>query len=254
MKNLVSIIIPVYNSEKYIRETLDSVLAQTFENWELEITDDCSTDRTAEIIKEYTHKDPRIHYWRLNNNSGAGAARNNSIQRAQGEFLAFIDGDDWWYPTKLEEQLKFMKENKYEFTCTYYEDADENLNVYYTMKQPAKISYKKMLLGCSVGTPGVIINTTRIGKKYMPNTRRAEDWKLWLDILKDVDYLYTYPKALWKYRHLNYSQTSNKGKMFISVVQMYRDIFGGSIVKSLLYSFFIFLPNNIVKKIRKYTK
>lgn len=254
MNDLVSIIIPVYNSEKYIRETLNSVLAQTYRNWELEITDDCSTDRTAEIIQEYVDKDNRIHYWRLNNNSGAGAARNNSIRRARGRFLAFIDGDDWWYPTKLEEQLSFMVENKYEFTCTYYEDVDENLKVYYTVKQSEKISYNNMLLGCSVGTPGVIIDIARIGKKYMPNTRRAEDWALWLDILREVDYLHTYPKPLWKYRHLSNSQTSNKIKMFVSVVHMYRDIFGGSIVKSCIYTLFIFLPKNIIKKIKKYTE
>lgn len=251
MNDLVSIILPVYNIEKYIRETLDCVLAQTFQYWELEITDDCSTDGTAEIIKEYANKDFRIHYWRLENNSGAGVARNNSIEKSRGRYIAFIDSDDWWYPTKLEEQLKFMQENKYEFTCTYYEDTNEKLETYYMMRQPAKMSFYDMKSGCSVGTPGVIIDVSRIGKKYMPVLRRAEDWGLWLEVLRSVDYLYTYPKALWKYRHISGSETSNKWKQMRAVVVMYKLVLGMNPVSAWVYCICVFLPKNILKKLRK---
>jgi teichuronic acid biosynthesis glycosyltransferase TuaG len=251
MNDLVSIILPVYNIEKYIRETLDCILSQTFQYWELEITDDCSTDGTAEIIKEYANKDSRIHYWRLENNSGAGVARNNSIGKSRGRYIAFIDSDDWWYPTKLEEQLKFMQENKYEFTCTYYEDANEKLETYYMMRQPAKMSFYDMKSGCSVGTPGVIIDVLRIGKRYMPALRRAEDWGLWLEVLRCVDYLYTYPKALWKYRHISGSETSNKWKLMKAVVVMYKLVLGMNPVSAWFYCICVFLPKNILKKLRK---
>lgn len=251
MKVLVSIILPVYNIEKYIAETIDSILNQTFQNWELEITDDCSTDNTESIIEKYAQFDSRIHYWKLPQNSGAGVARNNSILKAKGRYLAFIDGDDWWYPTKLEEQLKYMQENALEFTCTYYEDTNETLKPYYTMKQPIRIGFKDMITGCSVGTPGVIIDTYYIGKIYMPNLRRAEDWGGWLEVLKKVDYLYTYPKVMWKYRHLPGSESSNKWKQLKAVVDMYQIVLNFSSLKAWTTCLFIFLPKNVWKKLRK---
>lgn len=252
MKDLVSIILPVYNIEKYITETIECVLNQTFHNWELEITDDCSTDSTAVIIKDYMAKDSRIHYWKLDNNSGAGVARNNSIQKARGRYLAFIDSDDWWYPTKLEEQLKFMQDNNHEFTCTYYEDTNEKLEPYYIMKQDEKFCFKDMISNCSIGTPGVMIDTFRIGKKYMPNLRRAEDWGLWLTVLKEVDYLYTYPKTLWRYRHIPGSVSGNKWKQLIAITEMYQQVLSYSWIKAWVVVLSVFLPNSIMKKVRKF--
>lgn len=251
MNALVSIILPVYNTEKYIAETIECVLSQTFQNWELEITDDCSTDSTAVIIKNYVARDSRIHYWKLDKNSGAGVARNNSIRVARGRYLAFIDSDDWWYPTKLEEQFKFMYENNYEFTCTYYEDCNEMLEPYYTMKQQEKFGFRDMISGCSIGTPGIMIDTSCIGKKYMPVLRRAEDWGLWLTILKEVDYLYTYPKALWKYRHIPGSVSGNKWKQLISIAKMYQVVLDYNFLRVWFITLFIFLPKNIWKKVRK---
>ena len=144
-----------------------------------------------------------------------------------------------------------MEDNGYEFTCTWYEDANERLESYYTMKQASKNSYKSMIAGCNIGTPGVIFDTKRIGKRYMPNLRRAEDWGLWQIILKDVDFLYTYPKALWKYRHVPGSETSNKWKQMKAVIQMYQEVLGFSAIKAYLYGYFVFLPNNIWKKVKK---
>ncbi|MEG1586719.1 MAG: glycosyltransferase family 2 protein, partial [Bacteroidales bacterium] len=184
-------------------------------------------------------------------NSGAGVSRNNSIQKAKGWYLAFIDGDDWWYPTKLEEQLKYMQENNYEFTCTYYEDTNESLIVYYTMKQSFKQCFRDVVPGCNIGTPGVMINIKRIGKKYMPELRRAEDWGLWLEILKEVDYIYTYPKPLWRYRHLSGSESSNKLKQLKAVFDMYQRVLGFGMIRAWLYVVFIFLPKNTFKKIKK---
>lgn len=249
---LVSIIMPYYNAAKYIQETVDAIIAQTFKDWELIIVDDCSpAPETASVLKEVVSLDNRINVLQTEKNGGAGVARNVGIKAAQGRYLAFCDSDDWWYPTKLEEQLKFMQENNYPFTCTWYEDANEKLEPYYTMKQAPKQSYKSMVAGCNVGTPGVMIDTQVLGKKYMPALRRAEDWGLWMMYLKVTEYLYTYPKALWKYRHIPGSETSNKWKQMKAVVKMYQVVLGMNILKAWFVGLFIFLPSNILKKLRK---
>lgn len=243
---------PYYNAAKYIKETVEAIIAQTYKDWELIIVDDCSPDlETVEVLKSVKAMDERIRVLRAKVNGGAGAARNIAIEEAKGRYLAFCDSDDWWYPTKLEEQLRFMEENNYPFTCTWYEDASERLESYYTMKQTPRQSYDSMVSGCNVGTPGVIIDTMVLGKKFMPNLRRAEDWGLWMMYLKDTDYLYTYPKALWKYRHVPGSETSNKWKQTRAVIAMYREVLGFSIFKAYIVCFCIFLPKNIWKKLRK---
>lgn len=249
---LVSIIMPYYNAAKYIQETVGAIIAQTFKDWELIIVDDCSlAPETASVLKEVVSLDNRIKVLRTEKNGGAGVARNVGIKAAQGRYLAFCDSDDWWYPSKLEEQLKFMQESNYPFTCTWYEDANENLESYYTMKQDPRQSYKSMVAGCNVGTPGVMIDTQVLGKKYMPNLRRAEDWGLWMMYLKETEYLYTYPKALWKYRHIPGSETSNKWKQMKAVVKMYQVVLGMNMLKAWFVGIFIFLPSNIIKKLRK---
>lgn len=248
----VSIIMPFYNAAKYIKETVEAIAAQTYQDWELIIVDDCSSaPEAAAVLQEIEAMDSRIKVITSETNRGAGAARNQGIAIARGRYLAFCDSDDWWYPTKLEEQLKFMEENNYPFTCTWYEDADENLNPYYTMKQEYRQSYKQMLSGCNIGTPGVMIDLSVLGKKQMPIMRRAEDWGLWMLYLRDTDYLYTYPKALWKYRHIPGSETSNKWEQMKAVATMYHQVIGMGLVHSWCRTIFVFLPKNIVKKLKK---
>lgn len=251
----VSIVMPYYNAAEYIVDTINSIIAQTYKNWELIIVDDCSpAPETEYVLKNVQALDERIRVLRSIVNGGAGAARNIAIKEAKGRFLAFCDSDDWWYPTKLEEQIKFMVDNNYPFTCTWYEDANEKLESYYTMRQNEKQTYKSMISGCNVGTPGVIIDLNVLGKKYMPNLRRAEDWGLWMMYLRDTEYLVTYPKALWKYRHVPGSETSNKWKQMKAVVDMYQKVLEFSKLKSWCISLFVFLPNNIWKKIKKKLK
>lgn len=248
----VSIIMPYYNAAKYINDTVSAIIAQTYKEWELIIVDDCSpASETEEVLKSVAKMDTRIRIMKTPQNGGAGIARNVGIEAARGKYLAFCDSDDWWYPTKLEEQLRFMQENDYPFTCTWYEDANEDLETYYTMKQSERQTYKSMISGCNVGTPGVMIDTTVLGKKFMPNLRRAEDWGLWMMYLRDTEYLVTYPKALWKYRHIPGSETSNKWKQMQAVVDMYQQVLGFSKVKAWAIALLIFLPNNIWKKLKK---
>lgn len=249
---LVSIIMPYYNAAQYIQETIDSIISQTYKDWELIIVDDCSpASDTADVMKRISSLDERIKVLKTEKNGGAGVARNVGIKEAKGRYLAFCDSDDWWYPTKLEEQLKFMVDNKYSFTCTWYEDANENLEPYYTMRQMPKQSYKSMISGCNVGTPGVVIDTGVLGKKEMPALRRAEDWGLWMMYLRETEFLYTYPKALWKYRHIPGSETSNKWKQMKAVIKMYQQVLGMNVIEAWFVGVFVFLPQNIIKKIKK---
>lgn len=248
----ISIIIPYYNAEKYIRETVSSIIAQSFTDWEMIIVDDCSPNEcTNSVLESVKGMDERILVIRTNENCGAGGARNEGIKAAKGRYIAFCDADDWWYPSKLEEQLLFMLNNGYAFTCTYYEDARDDLEPYYVMRQPEKQNYKRLMKGCNIGTPGVMYDTEVLGKCYFPSLRRAEDWGGWMMMLKKTDFIYTLPKPLWKYRHIEGSETNNKQVMMESVVKMYKEVLGFDSIKAWLYGLFVFLPLNMIKKAKK---
>ena len=126
MRKLVSIIMPTYNCGKFIAKTIDSLLAQTYDNWELIIVDDRSKDNTKEIVETYQKDDKRIKYYMLEVNSGAAVARTEAMKLATGSYMAFLDSDDIWLPNKLEKQIEFMDQNGYNFTCTAYEQIDED--------------------------------------------------------------------------------------------------------------------------------
>ena len=159
MNNKVSVITASYNCAKFIEESIKSVLNQTYDNLELIIVDDCSTDNTEEIVNEYIKKDSRIKFYRLNNNSGAAVARNKGLDEATGRFIAFLDSDDIWDKQKLEKQINFMQTNNYGFSFTSYRLIDENgglLNK--EIRVPNEITYKKLLKNTIIGCLTVIID------------------------------------------------------------------------------------------------
>lgn len=247
-----SIVMPYYNGSRYVKETVDSILAQSYADWELLIVDDCSTEAgTAQLLQEIASQDSRIKLLKTERNSGAGIARNVAIEAAQGRYIAFCDSDDWWYPEKLETQLQFMEENHFEFVCSYYEECDERLQVRGTMTLPAVLHYDDLLKDCSIGTPGVIYDSQRIGKKCMPPLRSAEDWGMWLMLIKETGALNVCPKILWKYRNVASSTSKSKWKQLKGVVKMYRTVLHFSIFKTWCVTLFLFLPRNILKKIKK---
>ena len=246
---LVSIITPTYNTAAYIAETINSVLTQTYSNWELLITDDCSSDETIRIVEECAQRDNRIKLFKSSQNAGAACARNNSIRMAQGRYIAFLDSDDWWYPNKLEVQLEFMVKKQYEFIFSAFEYADENLKVTGVSFKPKRISYKMMLMGCNIGTPGVIYDTKRIGKIYMPELKTGEDWGTWLRLIKQTGYAYSINTPLWKYRIVKGSLSSNKWKQVKNSIKMYNIVLGYSKMRSVLMFTFVFLPNHLIKLI-----
>ncbi|KRJ22110.1 glycosyl transferase [Acinetobacter baumannii] len=208
--NLVSIITPSYNSAKYIGKTIDSVISQTYKKWELIIIDDCSTDSSVEIIKDYENKDNRIKLIQLKENSGAAVARNTGIQLARGRFIAFLDSDDSWLPEKLEKQLKFMLINNYYFTYTSYFKINENNEILGTMYIPSKVNYSQLLKTCVIGCLTVIYDAEKIGKQEFPPIRKRQDFALWLKILKKVDYAYGLQENLANYTIRSDSISANK--------------------------------------------
>ena len=234
-KDLVSIIMPTYNCGGYIERTIDSILNQTYNNWELIIVDDCSTDDTENVVKKYK-KDKRIKYIKLNKNSGAAVARTESMKEARGNYMAFLDSDDLWYPDKLEKQLNFMKENNYDFTCTAYEQIDENDNLLNkTIKTKKKADYNRILLDCPVGNSTVMYNVDSLGKFEVPNIRKRNDDALWLQIIKKAKYIYGYDEILMKYRVRSNSISSNKLSLVKYHWQLYREIEHLSVIRSIFH-------------------
>ena len=222
---LVSIIMPTYNCGKFIGRTIESVQAQTYSNWEIVIVDDCSTDETKAFVEEYAKKDARIKYHALEKNSGAAVARTTAMKLAEGAYMAFLDSDDIWMPEKLEKQLAFMQENGYAFTCTAYEQIDEqDKPLGKVIKTIEKTSYNRLLLDCPVGNSTVMYDVEKMGKFEVPDIRKRNDDALWLQMLKKEKYIWGMPDVLMRYRIRSNSISSNK----LSVIKyhwiLYREI------------------------------
>lgn len=235
-KGLVSIITPTYNCGKFIEYTIKSVLMQTYQNWEMLIVDDCSTDQTKEIVEKYVKKDKRIIYFRLDVNSGPAIARNTAMKKANGEYMAFLDSDDLWLPDKLSKQISWMKENNYDVSCTTYEQIDETGNkLGKTVKAIEKTDYNRLLLDCPVGNSSVLYNVSALGKFEVPNIRKRNDDALWLRILKKEKYIYGMQETLMQYRVRSNSVSSNKLSLIKFHWQLYRDIEHLSILNSIFH-------------------
>lgn len=233
-KGLVSIITPAYNCAKYIGATIDSVLNQTYKNWEMIIVDDASTDNTEEIVKSYN--DSRVKYIKLKENSGAAITRNTAMQEAKGEFMAFLDSDDLWKNDKLKSQIDFMQNNNYNFTCTAYEKIDEDgkkLNKVFHPKK--KANYNRVLLDCPVGNSTVMYNVQKLGKFEVPNIRKRNDDALWLKMLKKEQYIYGQDEVLMEYRIRQNSISSNKLDLVKYHWYLYRKIEHLSILRSAFH-------------------
>lgn len=231
---LVSIIMPTYNCGKYIGKTIKSVQDQTYQNWELVIVDDCSNDDTEKIVK--TIHDDRIKYHKLQQNSGAAIARTEAMKKAKGSYMAFLDSDDLWHKEKLKKQIKFMQDNNYSFTCTAYEQIDEDdkkLNK--IIKTKEKAGYNRILLDCPIGNSTVIYDVEKLGKFEVPNIRKRNDDALWLQIIKKANYIYGYKEVLMKYRVRQNSISSNKLSLIKYHWQLYRKIEHLSIFRSIFH-------------------
>ncbi len=237
-EKLVSIITPTYNCAEFIARTLDTVIAQTYKNWEMIIVDDCSSDNTKEIVEEYIKKDSRIKYHLLEENSGAAVARTTAMNLAKGSYMAFLDSDDIWMPDKLERQIKWMNDNNYAFSCTAYEHIDEKDNsLNKVIKTVEKTDYNRLLLDCPVGNSSVMYDVEKMGKFEVPNIRKRNDDALWLKMLKQEKYIWGMPEVLMKYRVRENSISSNKIKVIKYHWILYREIEHLSVFRSMFHIF-----------------
>lgn len=246
---LVSIIMPTYNSEKIVCNSINSVLKQTYKNFELIIIDDASSDATIKMVNQFNDK--RIKVLQQNVNSGAAYTRNAGIKQAKGRFLAFIDADDLWEEDKLEIQLKTMIKNKMAFTYTSYKRVDESGNSIGYIKVTKKISYKELLKNTIIGCSTVVIDRSMTGYFEMPLLRKGQDTATWLMLLKKIDNAFGIDKSLTTYTVRKGSISSNKFLALKRTWKIYREVEN----LSLIYSFycFIFYIFNAINK-RKNTK
>jgi glycosyltransferase involved in cell wall biosynthesis len=241
---LVSVIMPAYNAEKYISESIESVLTQSYQNWELLITDDRSHDSTQQIVEEYCLKDERIKLFINKENGGAGVARNNSIEKASGRFIAFLDTDDQWLPEKLSKQIAFMLKNNYGFTFTAYQKI-ENGQLKGSITPPKSTTYRKLLSSNVIGCLTAVYDTQKLSKQYMPLIRKRQDMGLWLKILKQVPKAYCLQDVLALYR-VDSGMTQNKLEILKWQWLFYRDVIKLNIFKAT-YHFFIYSVKGFLK-------
>ncbi|MDE6952375.1 MAG: glycosyltransferase [Erysipelotrichales bacterium] len=237
-KPLVSIVTPCYNSENYIFETIESVINQTYSNWEMIIVDDISIDNSIEIIKKYCEKDSRIKYYILEEKGGASLARNKAIRESKGKYIAFLDSDDLWKEEKLEKQVKFMEENNYDFTYHNYELINENSKKINRMRiAPQSITYKRALIGCSIGCLTAMYNCESIGKVQIKRLDKRNDDALWFKILEKAKIGYLLEDNIAYYRIGNNSISSgSKVKLLKYHYMLYRNAQEFSILKSLFFT------------------
>ena len=225
MEPLVSIIMPCYNAERYVAQSIESVLAQTYQNWELLITDDGSTDKSVEIVSKYCIKDDRISILVPDEHQGIARTRNMSIARVKGKFVAFLDSDDIWYPEKLEKQVGYMLENDVAFTYSSYEIIDAQGNSKNrVVKDAGVVSYRKYLRNTIICCGTVVVDKEKTGHFATPIIKTSEDMSLWLSIMKRGFDAYPVPGPLHKYRITPGSASSNKFKAACDVWRVYRKI------------------------------
>lgn len=215
---------PAYNSEKHIAEAIASIQYQTMTDWELCVTDDCSTDGTAEIVRIMAEDDPRIKYARQPENAGAAAARNASLDRARGRFVAYLDADDVWYPEKLERQVAFMKEGGFAFSCASYEVIDERgERMGRTVTMPAVSDWWHYLTNNYLQTVGIMADLGIVdrGLLHMPGAER-EDAATWVQVLEAGYPCHGMPDVLCAYRRTDGSLSSDHANAARGTWQFYR--------------------------------
>jgi len=246
----ISIITPTFNCETYIEETIHSVQSQSYNNWEMILVDDCSSDQTVNIIKSLAQKDSRVKLIQLEQNSGAAIARNTAIKYATGRYIAFLDADDLWKSQKLEKQISFMHRYQYAFSYSYYDLISENgepLNK--TIYAPKKLTYQTLLYNNAIGCLTAIYDTQILGKVYMPNIRKRQDYGLWLKLLRKIPAAYCLPESLALYRVRKNSISRNKLGLLRYNYQLFREYEKLSIPRS-----FYLVTCNILTKISKSLK
>ena len=249
-EDLVSIIMPTFNSERFVEESINSIINQTYTNWELIITDDNSSDNTRAILQKYSSEYKRIKMFLLYQNCGAGYCRNNSIKHACGRYIAFCDSDDRWTPDKLERQVTFMQEKKCCLCYSSYYTCDENSELTGVVIVPPKLTLKDLKHDNKIGCLTGIYDTTFFGKFYMPPIRKRQDWAMFLNIMKKCKVAYGITDKLAYYRIRTCSISRNKHELIKYKAEVYSNIFGYTKFKAYSYLYFLFIPSYLTKLVK----
>lgn len=217
---LVSVVMPSYNSERFIAESIKSVQSQTYDDWELLIVDDCSTDGTVAVAEAIAKDDPRIHVFSNEHNSGAACSRNRALREAKGDWVAFLDSDDLWEPDKLERQLTFMRDSGCSFSYTEYETIDENGSPFgRRFSGPKRITHAGMRRYCWPGCLTVMYNRRKVGLVQVADLKKHNDYAMWLKVSDRADCLLL-PEVLGRYR-VRTSSVSHGGSRIIQAKHLY---------------------------------
>ncbi len=250
-EELISIIIPVYNAENFIEDTIKTIENQTYKNFEIILINDCSTDKSIELIRKKASKNEKIKLINLEKNSGAAIARNTGIDIANGRYIAFLDADDLWDSKKLEKQIKFMREKKCSFSYTSYEFAYRNgVGNGKIVSVPETINYKQALKNTTIWTSTVMFDLNKLDKELikMPNVKRGQDTATWWKVLKKIDKAYGINEVLSYYRRTNNTLSSNKLTALKRTWNLYRNVEHFNIFYSF-YNFVWYCFNAIKRRI-----
>lgn len=236
MDDLVSIITPTHNSAHFLKEAINSVIEQTYWNWELWVIDDNSSDSTPDLMSEFIKNDKRINYLRIKKHIGSARTRNLGIRFANGRFIAFLDSDDMWLSHKLEKQIQFIYDKKAILSYTAYKKINEEGKIISNaISIPEMVTYQDLLYSCVIGCLTAIYDRKRLGKIYMPDIKRGQDYALWLKILKKGYVAYGLNEALALYRVRRASLSSNKLVKAKYQWKIYRKLEKLSFIKSFYY-------------------
>ncbi len=236
-KGLVSIITPMYNGERFVKQTINSVLNQTYPSWEIIVVDDGSKDIGPEIVNEYVIKDSRVKLV-SQKNGGSASARNNGIRRAKGQYIALLDADDTWNPDFLEKQLKLMKDKSallvYSSHTRINENSQEILKPFIV---PEKLTYTDLLKSCSISCLTGLYDTEKFGKVYLREDMKSlrDDYVYWLEIIKKVKVAYGNKEVLANYRILGSSASRKKKKVILPHFKVFYNIEKLGLIRSLYY-------------------
>lgn len=238
MNDFVSIIMPSYNCGKYVEETIRSVQAQTYNNWEILFMDDCSTDDTIRLVSELREKDSRIKMFQNKFNSGAAVSRNNALREAKGRWIAFLDSDDLWEPEKLEKQVKFMEDNGYAFSYTGYQEIDsEGALTGVKVSGPKHVTKQGMYNFCWPGCLTVMYDSNKIGLIQIEDIKKNNDYAIWLKVCQKAD-CYLLDECLARYRRGRVGSVSSHGitTMIKWHYKLFRDAEKMGVIPSLLHT------------------
>ncbi|WP_260674162.1 glycosyltransferase family 2 protein [Comamonas aquatica] len=239
---------PAFNSEKYIKNSIESVLNQTYKNIELIVIDDGSSDKTIDIIEKFQLLDKRLILIKNNSNLGVAKSRNIGVKNSKGRFIAFLDSDDLWDSKKLEIQIKLMLTNNWSFTYTLYRMIDHKGNIIKNIKAPKKLNYADLLKTCYIGCLTAVYDTEVFGRFLMPTSNQREDYLTWLQLLKIIPHAFRVSNIpLASYRIHPHQSSRKKLSMAMENWKIYKNIENLGTARAIYY-FLCYATNGLIRK------